>query len=185
MLLHVEQHAAALDAMPRHVLDAQVPGAELPVARLARVVQQLVAVVLHDLLDPVAVGIEHAAHVRKAVPLRGMLIVEQHRIVGDDLRAAGIETVDASVEQDHAVPHDRLQHRRLATRICRVGLGHVKRQAETEPFAGLDLPRRLDRVLFGQVVQTAQLVVRPEIAPVRPRRPVLPFLRHLAQLQSG
>jgi len=81
MLLHVEQHAAALHAVPRHMFDAQIPGAEVAIARLASVVYQLVAIVLHNLIDPVPIGIEHATHMREAIPLRGVLIVEQHRVV--------------------------------------------------------------------------------------------------------
>ena len=40
------------------------------------------------------------------------------------------------------------------------------------------LPRRLNRVVLGQIVQPPELIVRPKLTPVRSWRPVFPFLRH-------
>ena len=71
MLVQVDQHGAALDAGLGHVLDAEALGfdaAHFGAAVAAIVTRHDVlaaapAVVEHDLVDTVAIGIEHAADV--------------------------------------------------------------------------------------------------------------------------
>ena len=83
----VDEHAAALHAVERHVLQAEVVREAAVVAAVARGVglrsdevdAGAVAVVVDGLLDAVAVGVELGADVRERVPLRRVLQRERHR----------------------------------------------------------------------------------------------------------
>ena len=101
---HVDEHAAALHALVRHVLQAEVVREAAVVAAVARRVllradevdAGAVAVVEDGFLDAVAVGVELGARVRERVPLRRVLQRERHDVVGphvDVARAAVLRDV--------------------------------------------------------------------------------------------
>jgi hypothetical protein len=96
--------AAALHAALGHALDAQ----RLARARCSSIAAgrrhagigavqraedvdlRAVAVVVARLGHAVAVGVEQLAHVREAVPLRGVLQVHQHQVVADHVAVRGL-----------------------------------------------------------------------------------------------
>ena len=96
----VDEHAAALHAVERHVLQAEVVREAARARRRRRAASALrsdevdagaVAVVVDGLLDAVAVGVELGTDVRERVPLRRVLQRERHHVVGphvDELRVA-------------------------------------------------------------------------------------------------
>ena len=81
MVREVDEDAATLHAVERHVLQAEVVREGAVVAAVARGVglrsdevhAGAVAVVIDGLLDAVAVGVELGADVRERVPLRRVL----------------------------------------------------------------------------------------------------------------
>ena len=83
----VDEHAAPLHAVERHVLQAEVVREAAVPAAVARGVglrsdevdAGAVAVVVDGLLDAVAVGVELGTDVRERVPLRRVLQRERHR----------------------------------------------------------------------------------------------------------
>ena len=95
----VDEDAAALHAVERHVLEAEVVRERDVLAAVARGVglrpdevdARAVAVVEDRLLDAVAVGVELGTGVGERVPLRRVLQRERHLVVGphvDVLRVA-------------------------------------------------------------------------------------------------
>jgi hypothetical protein len=94
-MMQIDHHATALGAVLGQVLDAQGAGLGALVPRPGfRIISRrggndvfagAETVVEDDLALAVAVGIEAAADVGKAVPLRGVLQREQYPVVGNDV----------------------------------------------------------------------------------------------------
>ena len=188
----VDEHAATLHAVERHVLEpevvreAPVPGAVAArvVARSDEVDTGAVAVVVDGLGHPVAVGVELAAHVRERVPLRRVLQPERHLVVGPDVGEGVVALADLAhrlvVEDLRGAVHvlGRREARRVAALVERGAAGEVERQAEAERDAVLDLADALEHLLGGDEVDAAELVVVAEIAPGGALRTLRPTLRH-------
>ena len=68
----------------------------------------------------------------ETVPLRGVLFIEQHRIVGDHLVVVWIEGIDTQVEYHTAVSHEWIQDLRIPALIGRIGRRHIERQDQTK-----------------------------------------------------
>ena len=68
----------------------------------------------------------------ETVPLRGVLFIEQHRIVGDHLVVVWIEGIDTQVEYHTAVSHGWIQDLRIPALIGRIGRKYVERQTQTK-----------------------------------------------------
>ena len=189
----VDEHAAALHAVERHVLEAEVVGEGAVAAAVARGVvgrpdevgAGAVAVVVDGLLDAVAVGVELGADVGERVPLRRVLQREGDDVVGphvDVLRVAEVRHlahVDVVEDVRRCRPCPRsARHRRVAPLVQGGAAGEVERQAEAEADAGLDLAHALEHLLGGEQVDAAELVVVAPVAPGRAVRALLPPLRH-------
>ena len=188
----VDEHAASLHAVERHVLEpevvreARVPGAVAAgiVARPDEVDPGAVAVVVDGLGDAVAVGVELGAHVRERVPLRRVLQPERHLVVGPDV----VEAVVALAHLAHGdVVEDlgialhvlgRREARRVAPLVQRGAAREVERQAQAEGDAVLDLAHALEDLLGREQVDAAELVVVAPVAPGRAFRALRPPLRH-------
>ena len=187
--VQVDHHRAALHAAGGHVLDAERARAagglrrhDVDRARTGRLARpddidaRAIAVVVDRLRHPVAVGVEQLADVREAVPLRGVLRVEDDRVVADDVGGVRIVHREAVVEVRAPVPHRRAQHGRVATRVEHVAAGIVERQAQAERQPLAHLGDALAHLLRGDQVETTELVVGPELAPVRSLRAPRPSL---------
>ena len=68
----------------------------------------------------------------ETVLLRGVLFIEQHRIVGDHLVVVWIEGIDTQVEYRTAVSHEWIQNLRISALIGRIGRWHIERQDQTK-----------------------------------------------------
>ena len=68
----------------------------------------------------------------ETVPLRGMLFIQQHRIVGDHLVVVWIEGIDTQVEYHTAVSHEWIQDLRIPVLIGRIGRRLIERQDQTK-----------------------------------------------------
>ena len=66
----------------------------------------------------------------ETVPLRGVLIIEQHRIVGDHLVVVWIEGIETQVEYRMAISHDRIQGLRLPALNGRIGRRYTEWQTK-------------------------------------------------------
>ena len=91
-----------------------------------------VAVVEDDLGLAISVGVEQAAGMGKAVPLRRILAVEMDGVVADDIRVSGLLTFLRMVEVGPAVAHRGADFRRKPARIERIAARSVQRQAEAK-----------------------------------------------------
>ncbi|MBI5719959.1 MAG: hypothetical protein HZC37_19980 [Burkholderiales bacterium] len=189
----VDQHAAALHAMLGQALDAERAGHRLREARMRfagllvfmrrpDLVAGTVAVAEDRFSDAVAVGIEAAADMREAVPLRRVLQAHQHEVVVDDvgeLRVlARIRPAEALLAGAAAIARDGVAARCDAARVHRLAARHVQRQAQAEGAADLHLGDALQHFLGRDQVHAAALVVGAEFAPVAPCRGVRPAPGH-------
>src|SRR3546814_11535886 len=95
-----------------------------------------------------------SAHMGEAVPVRRILVVDQHRVVAGDVGELRMELAEGQVEGDLALADHRLELRRLAARIELGAAGQVERQAEAEIDA---LPH------LGDTLQ--HLVAREQVEP--------------------
>src|SRR5579883_17533 len=184
MRFEVDHDAASLDAASRHVLDPERPCPRGSIARrLAsaaivdgsyHVPARAVAVVIDHLGNAVAIGVEELPDMGEAVPLRRILQRDDRDIVADDVGMARVVPAQRIVHHRLALAPRRFEAGRMAARVEKIAARVVERQAEAEapPLANLgDALQHLDR---RQQVEPAQLVVRPEIAPVRSWRALLP-----------
>ena len=114
----------------------------------------------------------------KTVSMRGVLFIEQNRIVGDHLVVVWIEGIDTQVEYHTAVSHESIQDLRIPAPIGRIGRRYIEQQNQTKGLSGLDLLRGLHRVPFGQVVEPLELVIGPKVTPLRRRGDGFYILRH-------
>ena len=175
--VQIDQHRAALHGLLGHGLDAQRvrgrgagrAGTGRPrVGRLGRplhLAPGAKAVVVDRLGQAVAIGVEVRAYVGQAVPLRGVLQVEDGQVVADDVGAALHQVGEPKVEVDAPLPQRGPQHRRVAVGVEHVAARVVERQAQAERAAVAHLGHALAHLLGRQQVETAKLVVGPEIAP--------------------
>ena len=185
--VQVDHHAAPLDAVARHVLHAERaragrglrPAARrhagvLGIGRPEDVEAAAEAVVEHRLGQAVAVGVEHRADVREAVPLRRVLQVQHGQVVADHV---AVPRVVVGQPVDHvgaAVAHRRPEHRRMTARVQRVAARQVERQRQAEGQPLADLGHALPHLLRPDQVQSPELVVGAEVAPVRTLRTAHP-----------
>ena len=189
--VEVDHHAAPLHAARGHSLDAESFGErggfrleDAGRAGLRRVggpddvLAGAKAVVVARLRHAVAVRVEHEADMRERVPVGGILGVQHRRVVADEIGRVGIVVGDAIVHPRPSVAQRRAQDRRKTARAQHVAARPVERQAQAErdPFANLAHAR--PHALGRQEVQAAELVVGPEVAPVRSFRSAAPSLRH-------
>ena len=136
--LQVDHHAAALDAACGHVLDAQRSGlggraglarrGHTRIAALGRrqdVATGPEAVVVHRLGNAVAIGVEHLAHMRQAVPLGGVLQVHHHQVVADHVGVHRVVGDQPVVHVRPAIAQRGPQHRRQTPRVEHVAAGQV------------------------------------------------------------
>ena len=196
MVGQVDEHPPPLHAVPRHVLEPEVVG-ERPVRPAVapgvglgtdQVDAGAVAVVVHGLFDPVAVGVELGADVGERVPLRRVLQRERDDVVGPDVDVLGVAEVLHLAHVD-VVEGGRLalhvlgrgDHRRVPALVERGAAGVVERQAQAEADAGFDLADALEHLLGGDQVDPAQFVVVAPVAPGRAGRALLPPLRHASR----
>ncbi len=124
----VDEDAPALHPVVGHVLEAEVAGeADVPAAvaggvglRSDDVLAGPVAVVVHRLLDPVAVGVELGTDVGERVPLRRVLQRERHHVVGPHVDVARVHLAHVDVEERVRVPVQvlgRRQDRRVPSLV--------------------------------------------------------------------
>src|SRR6185437_12666402 len=104
--------------------------------------------------------------------------------VADDIRMARIVPTERIIHVGLAVAARRFEARRMTPRVERVSAGIVERQAEAEAASLAHLGNALQHLSRGQEVEPTELVVRPEIAPGRAWRPLLPSRVH-ASPSSG
>ncbi len=193
VVFEVDHHAPALGAVLREVFDAQRIGLRPGVAREGLrglrvfgagpdVLARPVAVVEHRLGHAVAVGVEQAAHVGQAVPLRGVLQAEQGHVVVDHVRELGVfrrvGPAKALLAGAGAVADHREALRRLAARVHAGATRQVKRQREAEAQALAHLGHTLQHLLARHQVHAAALVVRAELPPARALGRVCPTSGH-------
>ncbi len=192
MVDEVDEHAASLHAVERHVLEpevvreARVPRAVTAGigARSDEVDPAAVTVVVDGLDDTVAVGVELRTHVRERVPLRRVLQPERHLVVGPHV-------VEGVVALAHLAHRDvveglgialhvlgRREARRVPPLVQRGAAREVERQAQAEGDAVLDLPHALEDLLGREQVDAAELVVVTPVTPRRALRTLGPPLRH-------
>ena len=158
----VDEDAAPLHAVERHVLHAEVVREAAVVAAVARGVglrshevdAGAVPVVIDGLLDPVAVGVELGADVGERVPLRRVLQREGHHVVGPHVDVLGVAPVlhlaHVDVVEGGGVALHVLGRRedgRVAPLVQGSAAGIVERQAQAEADAGLDLAHALEDLL--------------------------------------
>ena len=68
----------------------------------------------------------------ETVPLREVLFIEQHRIVGDHLVVVWIEGIDTQVEYHMAVSHEGIPDLRSPALIGCIGRRHIERKNQTK-----------------------------------------------------
>ena len=68
----------------------------------------------------------------ETLSMRGVLFIEQNRIVGDHLVVVWIEGIDTQVEYHTAVSHEWIQDLRISALIGRIGRRHIERQDQTK-----------------------------------------------------
>src|SRR3546814_20987706 len=95
-----------------------------------------------DLRNAVAVGVEQRADMGEAVPLRGVLQTQQHRIVADHIGQLRVFPGERQIEVRQAVALGREVPRREAPRAQVATARQVERQGQAEPEALAD-PREL------------------------------------------
>ena len=189
----VDQHAAALHAVERHVFETEVvrerpvPAAVAAgvVARADEVGAGAVAVVIDTLLNAVAVGVELGADVRERVPLRRVLQRQRDHVVGPHVDVLGVAEV-RHLAHVHVVEDARLAVHVLGRRqlrwvpplVQRGAAGEVEREAQAEADAGLDLGHTLQHLLAIDEIDAAQFVVVAPVAPGRSVGALRPALRH-------
>ena len=178
MRLQVDHHAAALHAGFRHVLHAEMARAlrfvarrhvalRVVVGRADDVAAGAIAVVEHVLGAAVAIGVEHLADMREAVPLRRVLQRQDHLVVADDVGGGGIVAAQRVVHVGFVAAHGRLQHRRKAARREDRAAGIVERQRQAEGLSDLHLGDALQDLFRRQQIEAATFVIGAEIAPGR------------------
>ncbi|MBL8307838.1 MAG: hypothetical protein JNM33_14165 [Rubrivivax sp.] len=127
-----------------------------------------------------AIGVEAAADMGQAVPLRRVLQAHQHDVAVDDVGEFGILAVVRPAEALLARALAIAQHGIAAWRdpagVHQLPARHVERQAQAERAALANLGDALHHLGGRDQVQAAALVVRTELAPVRARRRWLPAL---------
>ncbi len=189
----VDEHAPALHAVERHVLEAEVVREAAVAAAVAggvvlrsdEVDPGAVPVVIDRLFDPVAVGVELGTDVGERVPLRRVLQREGHHVVGPHVDVLGIAVVlhlaHVDVVEDGGMAIHVLGGRERGRGPALVqggSTGIVERQAQAEGDAGLDLAHALENLLGGDQIDATELVVLAPIAPRRAGRALCPPLRH-------
>ena len=182
MRMQVDHHRTALHAALGHFFDAQRLGRgrrlsgdlgkaknarPLAAARAHHIGACAKAVVVHRLGHAVAVGVEHRAHMRQAVPLGAVLQMHDHQVVAHHIGASRVVAPQLVVHVGLALAHRRAQHRWLAPGVEHIAPGKIQRQAQVEGLPGAHLIDALQHFLWRQEVHATALVVRPEVAPVR------------------
>ena len=182
MRVQVDHHPAALHASLGHVLDAEEAGARRvglraggdDAGRPGHVGAGTIAVVVERLGHTVPVCIEQLADMGQAVPLRGVLCMQQDRIVAHHVREPGVVLAKLVVDVGLAVADRWTQDGRVATGIECVAAGQVERKAEAECPPFVDFGDPLQHLGRCQQVQAAALVIRPPIAPIGTGRTMPP-----------
>ena len=137
------------------------------VGRADDVAAGAIAVVEHVLGAAVAIGVEHLADMREAVPLRRVLQRQEHLVVADDVGGGGIVAAQRVVHVGLVAAHGGLQHRRMAARREDGAARIVERQRQAERLADLHLGDALQDLLRRQEIEPAAFIVGAEIAPGR------------------
>ena len=157
--VEVDHHGPALQALHRHVLHPQRLGrggaarlhqgagqgaGVLGVGRARHVGVAAVAVVERGLRRAVAVGIEQRAGVGEAVPLRGILQVQDGEVVVHDIGHARHLPLHPEQPVGRIAAQRGADHRRVPARVQHVAARIVERQREAEraplPHLGDALP---------------------------------------------
>src|SRR6218665_3900903 len=175
--LQVEQYAAALDCLLRERLDAQPMGscsASPGVVRPDEVRARPEPVVVNSLRMAGSVHIEQMADMGKRIPLRRVLRVNEHGVVAQHIGLAQRCIADRQIEHGPAGPHRRRQPRRMTAWVQNIAPGKIQRQAKAEALPRSHLPDRAKHALGCDQVAPPELVVFPEIPPVRLGRPANP-----------
>ena len=168
--LKVDHHPAPLHPGRGQRLDAQRAGVHRAIlGRADQMFVGAIAVVIDLFGHAIAVGIEQAAVVGQRIPLRRILRMEHDVIVAGDLAAAIPHVV---VLADMLVAGAEQAGWRAEGHHLAAGV--IQRQAEAEGDAFADLAHAGKAAFGGEPVHPADLVVGPEIAPVRAIRPVYP-----------
>ncbi len=133
-----------------------------------------VAVVVHGLLDPVAIGVELGAHVGQRVPLGRVLQRQGDHVVGPDVDVLGVAEVGhlahVDVVEGAGVALHVLGGRQPRWRAPLVedgAAGEVEGQAQAEADARLHLADAFEHLVGGHQVDATELVVVAEVAPRR------------------
>ncbi|MNL28845.1 hypothetical protein D3C87_1505090 [compost metagenome] len=101
------------------------------------------------------------------IPLRGVLRRQRDAVVADDIRGAGHVESERITVYRHPVFLGRLDHRPLAARIKHGRAWNRQRQAQGKRKPRPDFGDGGQARLAIQVIERAELVVVPEIAPIR------------------
>jgi hypothetical protein len=133
-----------------------------------------VAVVVDGLGHAVAVGVEQLTDVRETVPLGRVLQVQDRQVVADDIGLRLVVDEQSVVHVRPAIAYRGPKHRRMAARVQHVAARVVERQAQAEHAALLDFGNSFANLLRVDQVQSTELVVGAEVAPVRSGRALLP-----------
>jgi hypothetical protein len=193
----IDQDPAPLHAGRRHAFDAQSSGGRSGLgleyaegsglSRIGRTDDVLAgakAVVITSLRHAVPVRVEHEAEMRERVPMGGILGVQHCRVVADEVGRIGIVIRDAIVHPRPAIAERRAQHRRIAARAQDTPARPIERQAQAECDPLANLARGCAHPFGRQEVDPTELVVGPEVPPVRSFWSHTPPLRHSYDLSS-
>ena len=178
VVTQIDHHRAALHAGLRHFRHRHRACAELAVQAAILRIDNAPAVVRHRFFNTIAVGIEHRALVREAVPVRGVLHVEHDCFVGADVVKPRIDFRRRQIEIRFFASKHRMKHRRFAIRIQHRAARFIQRMRQREHLPGLHLLQRRKPALGSDVVHAPVLIVVAEFAPVGAFGAVFPSFVH-------
>ncbi len=187
----IDQHAAALHTMYGQCLDAERVG--VAVVMSARMRGEIVglgivhrsddlgvgpeAVVVDAFGHTVAVGIEQRADMGQRIPLRRILQGQQHLVVAEHVERIGVDLGQREIDVGNVVAIGGPKHRRMPAHVQRIAARQIEWQRQAERAAAANLLRGGADLVRGDQIQTAELVVRAEIAPVGAFRSLFPSHR--------
>ena len=128
--VQIDHHPPALNTMAGHVLDPQRAGTRsrpgragrgdpriLRIARTKDMEPPLIAVVVDRLGQSVAIGIEHLARMRKAVPLGRILQVHDHQVIADNVGLVRVVIHQTIIHIRTIISNSRTNYRWMASWI--------------------------------------------------------------------
>ena len=189
MRMQVDHHRTALYAALGHFFDAQGLGRRCRFAgdlwktkntrtfaatRADYIGACAKAVVVHRLGYAIAIGVEHRAHMRQAVPLGAVLQMHDHQVVAHHIGADRVVAPQLVVHVGLALAHRRAQHGRLSPGVEHITPRKIQRQAQVEGLPGVHLVYALQHFFGRQEVHAPALVIGAKVAPIGARGALFP-----------